>query len=362
MSSSAAAAADPAAAAAIAHHLSSTLRGALAPFDGLRSATVAQGWITKAEYTFAAAEGLYGVPAGSVTSAATRLLAASAALTGDANSWFLSLPAKDQPRTWASFADLFKARFVSTATTDIKLAELRRLTVAAHRMRDKLNVDGLRRYTAQFLQTAAEIPDTVLTTYMKRMWYAEGLSQRHAQYVLTKNRSAAPPELHTLADEVIARAQDQALSADGAGSSAGGAGSGSDSMQLDAITLAATSFGVSREQAAAYFTDEEGWAPHHTDGAPPRQSAAAALPAQQDLAERLLGMERMLAAFSTQAAKKDVPDPLASERQAAGLCIRCGIAKYTTGNGGHNSRTCKAAADTTTTVAEGKRRASLPSF
>ena len=91
-------------------------------------------------------------------------------------------------------------------------------------------------------------------------------------------------------------------------------------------------------------------------------------------------MERLLAAFTSRLAsassssgpqgkaqsqrrnapdhvRGDIPDGLFKERKAAGLCAKCGVAKYEGGHNGHNSRTCKAAADKTTSVTEGKKKA-----
>jgi hypothetical protein len=57
------------------------------------------------------------------------------------------------------------------------------------------------------------------------------------------------------------------------------------------------------------------------------------------------------------AVKKEVPGALAKERQTAGLCIKCGAAWYSPGGRGHNSVTCKAAADKSTPASEGVKRA-----
>ncbi len=55
--------------------------------------------------------------------------------------------------------------------------------------------------------------------------------------------------------------------------------------------------------------------------------------------------------------RDEVPSALAEARKAAGLCIKCGVAKYEAGGKGHNSRTCQAPADKTTSAAEGKKKA-----
>jgi hypothetical protein len=55
--------------------------------------------------------------------------------------------------------------------------------------------------------------------------------------------------------------------------------------------------------------------------------------------------------------RDEVPKALAEARRAAGLCVKCGVVKYEGGGKGHNSRTCQAPADKTTSAADGKRKA-----
>ena len=43
--------------------------------------------------------------------------------------------------------------------------------------------------------------------------------------------------------------------------------------------------------------------------------------------------------------EREVPEPLAKARMAHGLCVKCGVVPFTPGRDGHNSNTCKAAAD-----------------
>ena len=56
---------------------------------------------------------------------------------------------------------------------------------------------------------------------------------------------------------------------------------------------------------------------------------------------------------------KEIPQDLFEARKKAGLCCKCGVAKYEGGNQGHNARTCKAAADKTTGVEEGRKKANF---
>ena len=56
---------------------------------------------------------------------------------------------------------------------------------------------------------------------------------------------------------------------------------------------------------------------------------------------------------------KELPRELAESRKKAGLCIKCGVAKYEPGGHGHNAVTCKAAVDKTTSVEEGRKKANF---
>ena len=54
-----------------------------------------------------------------------------------------------------------------------------------------------------------------------------------------------------------------------------------------------------------------------------------------------------------------VPAELIAARKEAGLCMKCGIHEYTPGSQGHNSNTCRANIDKTTSAAEGKKKANF---
>ena len=56
---------------------------------------------------------------------------------------------------------------------------------------------------------------------------------------------------------------------------------------------------------------------------------------------------------------KEIPQELFEARKKAGLCCKCGVAKYEPGGRGHNAATCKAAADKATSVAEGLKKANF---
>jgi hypothetical protein len=363
--------AQPLAAHALPHRIVATI-GHLEPFTGRGSSSAAQQWLKKVEYRFLVAESMLDV-AGTPQAAGARFLATAEALTDDADRWFSALPIA--PTTWADFRVVFLRRFVSVATTDAKITELQRLVHTAQRMRERLNVDGLRRYATQFMQLAGEIPTEVMSDYLKRKAFAEGLPQKHAEYALSRNRNDNPPELHTLVDDILARALDRAMSTAAMGGHSSASGT-SDAMQLDAISLCAAQFGVSREEAARYVEPGEGWAVHDTDShfPAPRPTPSPTSSSSDGMEERMLAMfQRLHSAGAVSSGSQgkpqstrrhvpsgvrdEVPEDLAKARRTAGLCIKCGIAKYEGGGKGHNSRTCQASADKTTSAAEGKKKA-----
>ena len=140
---------------------------------------------------------------------------------------------------------------------------------------------------------------------------------------------------------------------------------------------------MSDDEARGYIAESEGWAAHDTSGAPAGRSAAASASAAaagsaggspagweqflDALDERL---ERRYGGKAAQSRRtvpgdvmREIPEQLAMQRREAGLCIKCGVAKYEPGSRGHNSRTCKAPANKTTGVGnEGKRKAGSSDF
>lgn len=354
--------------------------GQLRSFNGRVDANglAAREWLTHAEHHFGAREHAVGVnPA---QGDGYRVHAARNALTDDALRWLSALP--QPPTTWAAFRDAFLQRFSSVPAVQVREAQLQRFVDAARRIRDKLSVEGIQRYTTLFLQHAGEIPAERMTEATKRTLYAQGLPTRYAETVLIEDAKAHPPPLHEIAQAVLSKATLKAYAA--AGGAVGPAAASSsttsrspDAMDtsLDAISLCATQFGVSRAEATAYLEVSEGWAPHDTAGSsaassspPPAAMRASTVETQQ--------MERLLAAFEARMADRpsagrpqsqrrnvpatvrtDIPEALVSARKEAGLCVRCGVAKYEPGGRGHNSRTCKAPVDKTTSAADGKRKA-----
>ena len=348
--------------------------GQLNQFHGRADASglAAREWLMHAELHFSARENALGVTA--EQSDIQRVMAARTAMAGEAFRWLSTLP--QQPTSWTAFRELFQQRFSSLPAAQVREANLHKFVDAARRVRERLNVDGLQRYTTLFLQHAGEIPAERMTDATKRALYAQGLPPYHAEFVLREDARPDAVPLYELAQRILSRAAIRAHANAGASASSPAHAANGDAMQIDAISLAAVQFGISREEAARYFDSEEGWTPHDTDHhTAPRPQGQAQL--TEDTAQKLLAAMtsgrfaggQLTGSSSSRGGggrrqvpadiKKDVPEPLAKERQAAGLCIKCGVARYEPGGKGHNSRTCKSATDLTTTVAEGKRRAGL---
>ena len=149
-------------------------------------------------------------------------------------------------------------------------------------------------------------------------------------------------------------------------------------MELDAISLCSAQFGISREEAQRYVEPQEGWAVHDTGSSSASPPPPARLPAGTGDEPYI---ERLLAAFEARfgrpnagagapkpqsqrrnvpnATRLEIPEALLAARKEAGLCVRCGVAKYEPGGRGHNSRTRQAPVDKTTSAAEGKKKANF---
>jgi hypothetical protein len=366
-------------AAASAHLLILQSLGELPTFSGKGADTtlVAHEWLTRAEDFFAAREQAMNTTA--ALSDKARLLNAANALTEDARRWYQALPAR--PTTWAAFRAVIEARFCSVPSVRIRVDKLHEFIDKAARLRDKLNVQGMQAFTARFAQLAGEVPDSHLTAHGKLALLARGLPQSYAEVVLKEDAKEPPPALHEVINVVLSRAanKEQAAAYGGASSSSGPA-----AASVNAVELAALTFGWSREEAARHLEDGEGWAAHDTDAGPSQRAPtgpAAFAPASHFPDDQL---ERLVNAITARigagpaardnaarngasggnsrrnvsaGVRNEIPAELVEARKAAGLCIKCGVVKYEGGGKGHNAGTCKAAADKTTTVAEGKKKA-----
>lgn len=363
---------------ATAQLLSLQALGQLPTFSGKGASTslAALEWLKHAERFFAAREAALNINA--AQGDATRVTLAANALQEDAQRWYNGLPSASQPTTWQTFRDSLLGRYGNVPAVRVRVEQLRNFVDAARRLRDKMTLEGLQGYTSRFQQLAGEIPDTHLTAHGKLELLARGLTPRLAEVVLTEDAKQMPPPLHEIAQRILAKA---AFKEYASGISAASSSSRGDAMvDVDEISLCAAQFGISREEAARYVEPGEGWAPHDTDARPPAPTPSP--PSSSSDMERLLAafesrMESRFKAAATPGAGgasgsgsgkssrrtvskgvlDDIPRDLIQARVSAGLCAKCGIAKYEAGNKGHNSRTCQAAADKTTSVAEGKKKA-----
>jgi len=352
--------------------------GELPTFSGKGADTtlIAQEWLQRAERYFAIREKALSTDAAQDDQA--RLLAAAYALQDDARRWFDALP--QQPTTWSAFRDAIKGRFCSVPGERIRLDRLREFVEKAHRVRDKLNVQGMQAFTARFAQMAGEVSARFLTDHGQLELLSRGLPLRYAEVVAKEDAKEPPPPLHEVINLVLARAsqKEQVASYGGASSSPASAAP----MNLDAIALTAAAFGWTREEASQHLTDSEGWAPYDTHGGSQLlQGGAGAGPASSASSPPASSsddkLDRILNALATHAkvgagpaarernsrrnapsgVMKEIPQDLFEARKKAHLCCKCGVAKYEPGGKGHNSVTCKAAADKTTSVEEGRKKA-----
>ena len=332
-----------------------------------------QEWIAKAESWFSVRERATGVSGDDADEA--RVIFAVNALEGEARRWYETVPRADKPKTWAAFAKALRDRYCAVPDGRVRVDQLRQFVVASAKVRNNLTLSGLQGMLNRFQELASQIPSSYLTLHGKLAELARALPAKYAETVLKEDAKEPPTELHAVAAMVLARAavkeHSAALSDSAASSSVNAIGA------ADSIELAMNSFGIDRETAASWFQEQEGWAPHDTDGS--RAAPAAAAPATNGRTQEAALLERMLAAFSAgqrSAPRGDfqggagrrgvpgdvaklVPADLAEARKAAGLCIKCGVAKYEPGGKGHNSRTCKAAVDLKTSAADGRKKANF---
>jgi len=344
--------------------------GTLPPFAGKADASgmAAREWLQMAEQHFTMREMTLGVDA--AHGDAFRVHSARAALRDDALRWLMALPAP--PSSWEAFKAAFSERFSSVPAAQVREQQLRHFVSAAHRLRDKLNVEGLQRYTTLFLQRAGEIPATRMTDATKRHLYSQGLPTRYAEVVLTEDAKAQPMALHEVAQHVLAKATLKAYAGASAGASDASARRDGDAMDVDAIALCAMQFGVTRDEAAAYCV--AGCPGDHTHASAAASSRAFTSPqtgSDRELLTQLLaaitssrshkGVSHSRGGKSTGAsaggALKDIPEDLIAARKKANLCAKCGVVRYERGAQGHNARTCQASPDKATSVADGLKRA-----
>lgn len=134
----------------------------------------------------------------------------------------------------------------------------------------------------------------------------------------------------------------------------------SDAMDVDALALCALQFGVTREQAAGYCTDE---GPSRSAASSSTETVLAQLLAAITAPRLFKGAQpgRNKTGVAAGGLLKNISEELISSRKKANLCAKCGVVRYERGATGHNARTCKAPPDATTSIAEGLKRAGAKS-
>jgi hypothetical protein len=343
-------------------------------FDGAgnTSGIAAHAWLRQVERAFAERLATAGQTA---LSDGRCIAAASAALRGAAEAWYSALP--QPPATWTAWKAALLSRFQPANARLLIEGKLQALVEATAKFRERLNANGLDRYTAQFQQLAGQVPEEMMTERAKVLLYARGLPQRMRELVAQEEEQAfdskKPMELNAIAAKILKRAAIRETAASSAGSShtlGTGSSPSTDAMDLSAAELCRRAFDLSAAEARDYLEPAEGWAPHDTSPSygPSSVGAGESGPAFA-LQQQVNALQAQLAALGSAGrrsvqpvVKKEVPEQLAADRRAAGLCIRCGVAKYEAGGKGHNSRTCKLPSDTTTPASVGAKKAGLPVF
>ena len=352
--------------------------GTLARFSGKGAVagTQTDEWLRKAERWFAAREASLNIAAGPALEQ-LRVTQAVDALVDEAARWYETVPAAGRPTTWADFRKLLLQRYSSVSTESVRLQQLRAFAAAGSKLRDKLTLEGMQTFLARFQQLAGELPSWLLSDHGKLELLGQALPAKVAEPVWTEHRkdptlSALTP-LHELATKVLNKAYFREYAAHGGlsgPSAAAGSSAPAHMMDINAVQFCAAQFDVDSATAQRYLLPAEGWAAHDTGSEHTQHSAAAAGSSSLNAFE-----ERILNAFESRYGKPqsqrrmvpkgvsaEVPADLATKRREAGLCIKCGIVKYEAGGRGHNSRTCKAAPDKTTSTHEGRRKAGLGDF
>ena len=355
--------------------LGSTGFNPLTPFtgDGDSAGLKALAWVQAAELAFKS----HTLATGYALTDAQKQAHALRALGGNAQTWYVSLTA--EPQGWPAFREAFLRRWQMAASGEVLERRLVALSRSVAALRRPLSNDGLHRFAAQFLQLANQIPSGDLTDHSKATLFIEALPSALQDYAISRKqdyrRNAADGShipLHQLVDLVLQRSTNRSLaSAIGHTSAAGHAPTGGptspDAMDLSAL---AAQLGVPAAEAAGFLEGLPEW---DTDADTIASPAAAAGPASApapggpSLAQQLNALTQQLNALTQNrrnvpgGALKSIPNDLIQARKKAGLCARCGIAKYEPAPHGHNARSCKARPDAQTSVADGLQRAGLAS-
>jgi hypothetical protein len=353
------------------------------PTAGSNLSLHAHEWLLRCRDYFNSREETLELAHGSPEADRARIATVLPALHGDAHRWYTAIPAADKPKTWAAFEKRVRERYCNGAAEErLRLDVLTAFVVNASKLREKFTLTALESFVARFQEIASEIPDSFATIHQKLALLAQGLPARYGETIMREDAKRPVPPLHEVVNAVVARA---AFKEGAAAFSHAASLNNISGATVEEVAFCAQTFGVDRGLAASYLAPQEGWAPHHThdesQGSPASPAAAPAattkgLPTAAEYAQ-------LLAAFTAQQQRggagpsrnapatqskrrltpadiqKAIPQPLATARKEAGLCIKCGIEKYEPGGKGHNARTCQRPIDAKTSAAEGLKKASF---
>ena len=316
----------------------------LPPFDGAgnTSGVAAQAWIRQVERAFAQRRS----EAGHLTEERA-LTAVGAVLRGEADNWYASL--SPAPTTWDGFKAALLKRFQPANAAIIHERQIKKFVALQVSARERHTTQSLEKYTALFQQQASMIPSNMMDARTRLLLYADGLPKESRKITQRADEdfleSGTPIVLNNVIDKVLKRsAQNEAVGAHAAPRG--------DSMDLSIVELCERNFGLSTAEALAYTDKQEGWPEYDTDLPTSGGSQGPSSVSLADLQRQLAATQLQLSALSrdrqSPAVKKAVPQELVDAREAAGLCIKCGVEPYSRGGNGHNARTCKQPADLTT--------------
>jgi hypothetical protein len=324
-------------------------------FDGAGNASgiAAYSWLQQVELAFEARTRAIGVSVGD----AECVSSAGSALRAGAQAWYSSLATR--PTTWVAFKESLLSRFQPASSRRLIESRLEALVENISKTRDRLNTQGLEKYTQQFQLLANQIPADMMIERAKVLLYAKGLPLRLREFALGEEDkaygTASPLQLNAIVDKILKRSATRDTALGGTASS-----NSHDAMDVSAVELCSQAFEISAAEAADYLEGGEGWAAHDTSSSAPQGRHSTST---SSLEQQVNALQLQLAAMGRRSVappvRNDVPKELAEARKAAGLCIRCGVTKYEAGGKGHNSRTCKLPMDKSTSAAAGAKRAGL---
>ena len=325
---------------------------ALQPFngEGNTAGLQANNWLRDTDVVFAERHALVGP----LLTDARRIAAATSVLRGAAASWNSTRAAT---HTWAAFKAALLERFQPRNAALLLEKQLESFVAASEPHRDRKTAQQVEAYTAKFLELSNALPDTMLPPRARLRLYERGLPFRGREITAKADSDALAPtnakpiDLSAVINLVLRRAAER--------EQIGAPPVHSDPMDLSRVALeqAQHAFDIDAALAQQYLAPAEGWSERDTSSSTAQGSSAsihtptshtAALEAQ--IAALSLQVNALSRDRSSAPMRESVPPALREARIAAGICVKCGVAPYSTGRHGHNARTCQAAVDLTTPV------------